>query len=43
LLRVLLLRLGAVSANSGSARRRTGCCFLLCVTGDDQRIDPSHA
>jgi hypothetical protein len=43
LLRILLLRLSAVSANSSSARWRTGCCLLLCVTGDDQRADPNLA
>ncbi len=43
LLRFLFLRLGAVSADSSSARRRTGCCLLLCVTGDDQRADPNLA
>ena len=43
LLRVLLLWLGAMSANSGSTLRRTGCDLLLCVTGDDQRTDPNRA
>ena len=43
LLRVLLLRLGAVSANSSSTLRRIGCYLLLCVTGDDQRTDPNLA
>lgn len=32
MLRVLLFRLCAVSANSGSTRRRAGRCFLLYVT-----------
>jgi alkylmercury lyase len=36
LLRVLLLRLGAVSANSGPARRRAGRGVLLCLVGDEQ-------
>jgi len=26
-----------------AALRRTGCCLLLCVTGDDQRADPKLA
>lgn len=43
LLRVLFLRLRAMSANSGSTLRRTGCGILLCVTGDDQRADPNRA
>jgi hypothetical protein len=43
LLRVLLLRLRAVPANSGSALRRTGCSLLLCLTGDDQRADQNLA
>jgi hypothetical protein len=43
LLRVLLLRLGALSADSSSARRQAACCLLLCVTGDDQRADPNLA
>jgi hypothetical protein len=43
LLRILLLRLGAVSANSGRTLRRTGRGLLLCVTSNDQRVEPSLA
>src|SRR5438105_4703337 len=43
LLRVLFLRLGALSASSSSARWRIGGCLLLCVTGDGQSTDQSGA
>jgi hypothetical protein len=42
LLRVLFLRLGALSANSANTLRRTGCSLLLCVTGDGQHA-PTQA
>jgi len=40
LLRVLLLWLGALSADSGRAVERTGYCFLLCGLRRGQRFDP---
>src|SRR5215467_3842485 len=36
LLRVLFLRLGAVSTNSGPARRRVGRSVVLCLVGNEQ-------
>ena len=38
-MRILLLRFGPVSANSGSGLRRTRRCLLLRVTGSDH---PTH-
>ena len=41
LLRFLFLRLGAVSTNSGPARRRAGRFVVLCLVGDEQ-TDGGH-
>src|SRR5216684_1462155 len=43
LLRVLFLRLGAVSTDSGPARRRAGRGVVLCLVGDEQPDDANLA
>ncbi len=43
LLRVLLLRFGAVSANSSPARRRARRRVVLCLVDRDQRADLAGA